>query len=151
MLTGDVRLNSTTHSILAAAIEVHRVMGAGLLESIYHPCFNYELAARGHRCVVQRPLAIKYKTIELGTVYRVDLVVDDLVVVEVKAVDALAPVHVAQVLTYLKLTGCPAGLLINFNVPRLMDGVRRVLLPRDGGDRGGNGSTRRNEATERNQ
>ena len=87
--------------------------------------------------MVQRPLTVNYKAIELGGIYRIDLLVDDLVIVELKSIDTIAPVHVAQVLTYLKLAQCPAGLLINFNVQRLMDGVRRVFLPR--GDRGNEG------------
>jgi len=119
--------NSITKHIIAAAIEVHRTIGPGLLESTYMPCLTYELAARGLRHVEQRSIPIVYKGIVLSSHYRVDLIVEDTVVVEVKSVDQLLAVHQAQLLTYLKLTGCAAGLLINFNVPRLVDGVRRVI------------------------
>ncbi|OFW17837.1 MAG: GxxExxY protein [Acidobacteria bacterium RIFCSPLOWO2_02_FULL_65_29] len=129
MLIDNQRLNDLTGSILSAGIEVHRVLGPGLLESIYIACLQYELATRGLRFVSQQAVPVVYKSVKLDSVYRVDLVVEDLVVVEVKSVDAIAPVHKAQVLTYLKLTGCPAGLLINFNAARLMDGVKRLINP----------------------
>jgi GxxExxY protein len=135
MLLQDERLNDVTRTILGAAIEVHRVLGPGLLESIYLRCFRFELKARGLRVVVQQPIPVIYKTIRLNTAYYVDLIVEDLVIVEVKAVGALAPVYSAQVLTHLRLTKKPAGLLINFNVPRLMDGVKRLInRTRDGGE-----------------
>jgi GxxExxY protein len=127
MLVDDARLNHVTRNILGGAIEVHRVLGPGLLESPYIPCLEYELAERGLSYVAQQPISLAYKTLRLEAVYRVDLLVDDLVVVEVKCVEALAPVHRAQLLTYMRLMNKPAGLLINFNVARLMDGVKRVL------------------------
>ena len=136
MLVGVAKMNATTRSILSTAIEVHRVLGPGLLESAYQPCFCYELSVRRHQFAAQRIVPLTYKDAAIAAHYRLDLIVDELVVVELKSVDALAPVHRAQMLTYLKLTGCPVGLLINFNVPRLMDGVKRVLLPT-----GGNGAT----------
>ena len=113
----------------AGAIEVHRTLGPGLLESIYAPCLHAELAARQLRFVTQRAVQIVYKGMPLEASYRVDLIVEDLVV-ELKSTSALLPVHQAQVLTYLEITKCPAGLLINFNVPRLMDGVKRLINPR---------------------
>jgi len=116
-----------TRKIIGAAIEVHRTLGPGLLESIYQPCLQLELASRKIRFVAQRPIPIVYKGMPLDASYRVDLIVEDLVVVEVKAVAALAPIHEAQGLTYMRLTGCPAGLLINFNVPLLVDGVQRLI------------------------
>ena len=107
-----------------------------MLESIYLACLQFELSERGLRFEYQRAVPVVYKSIRLAVVHRIDLLVEDSVVVEVKAVDALLGVHQAQVLTYLRLTGCPAGLLINFNVPRLTDGVRRLLNPkRDGAER----------------
>jgi GxxExxY protein len=130
MLIDTPRINSLTGEILGAAIEVHRELGPGLLESAYAPCLEYELAARGLRFISQSRLPISYKTIALQCGYRVDLIVEDAVIVEIKAVDALAPVHQAQVLTYLRLTGCLVGLLVNFNTPRLMDGVRRLVNSR---------------------
>jgi GxxExxY protein len=118
-----------TRRVLGAAIEVHRTLGPGLLESVYMPCLRLELASRGLRFVVERVVPIVYKGNALGSSYRIDLIVEYRVVVEVKSVWALAPVHEAQVITYLRLTGCPVGLLINFNVPLLMDGVKRLVNP----------------------
>lgn len=122
-------LNGLTRPIVGAAIEVHRTLGPGLLESIYFQCLQIELASRKVRFMTQRRLPIVYKGVVLDASYRVDLVVEDRVVVEVKSCAALEPVHEAQVLTYLHLTGCPVGLLINFNVPLLKDGVRRLINP----------------------
>ncbi len=125
----DARFNTITGEILSAAIEVHRTLGPGLLESTYTSCLQFELSVRKLRFVSQRAIPIAYKGMQLDTSYRVDLIVEDVVVVETKSVASLLAVHRAQVLTYMKLTDCPAGLLINFNVPRLMDGVLRLLLP----------------------
>src|SRR5262245_59699677 len=103
--------NEITGEILGAAIEVHRALGPGLLESAYLQCLQFELSARKMRYVSQQSIPIVYKTIALDASYRVDLIVEDRVVVEVKSVAALLPVHQAQVLTYMKLSGCPVGLL----------------------------------------
>jgi GxxExxY protein len=130
MLLDDSRLNDLTGTILAAAIEVHRILGPGLFESVYQACLQFELEARSLRFVVEHSVPIVYKTLRLDGAYRVDLLVEDLVVVEIKSVDALLPVHKAQVVTHVRLTGKPAGLLINFNVSRLMEGVKRVLNTR---------------------
>jgi GxxExxY protein len=127
VLLDDQKVNEITGKILGAAIEVHLVVGPGLLESVYCACLHYELAARGLRFAIQHHLPIKYKEVTLAASHHVDLIVEDLVVVEVKSVAALVPVNIAQALTYLRLSGCPAALLINFNVPRLMEGVRRVI------------------------
>jgi GxxExxY protein len=97
---------------------------------IYIPCLHYELTARNLRFVAQRSIPIVYKGMSIEACYRVDLIVEDVVVVEVKSVAAILPVHEQQLQTYLKLTGCPVGELINFNVPRLMDGVKRRLNPK---------------------
>ena len=121
--------NHVTGPIIASAIEVHRTLGPGLLESTYMPCLEYELAARKLRFVTHHAIPIVYKELKLGTNYYADLIVEDRIVVEVKSVAAVMPVHAAQTLTYLRLTNCPVGLLINFNVPRLVDGVQRVLNP----------------------
>jgi GxxExxY protein len=127
-------LNQITHGILGAAIEIHRALGPGLLESAYLQCLQWELGSRKFRFSTQRVVPIVYKNTTLDTCYRVDLVVEDLVIVEAKSVAELLPVYHAQTLTYMRLTGCPAGLLINFNVPRLMDGVKRLInTPRDSG------------------
>ncbi len=123
-------INRLTGDIIGAAIEVHRALGPGLLESPYAACLHDELRIRGRRFAVQCAVPIVYKGRPLDAAYRVDLIVEDTVVVEIKAVEALAAVHQSQLLTYLRLTGCPVGLLINFNVPKLLDGVRRVVNTR---------------------
>jgi GxxExxY protein len=122
--------NHLTREVLGAAIEVHRHLGPGLLESTYVPCLQYELRAARLNFVAQRTIPVVYKGIPLESSYRVDLIVEESVVVEVKAVALLTPVFEAQLLTYLHLTRCPVGLLINFNVPRLVDGVKRLINPR---------------------
>ena len=116
-----------TREILGAAIEVHRHLGPGLLESTYMPCLQFELKERRLKFDAERIIPIVYKGVLLAASYRVDLIVEGLVVVEVKSVAALMPVFRAQVITYMRLTHCPAGLLINFNAPGLMDGVKRLL------------------------
>ena len=126
-MSDEPHLNLVTGQIIGAAIEVHRSIGPGLLESTYMQCLQFELAGRNLRFVVQRPVPILYKGVQLDANYRIDLLVEDLVVVEVKSLECLLPVHQAQVLTYMRLTDCPAGLLINFNVPKLVDGVKRLI------------------------
>lgn len=117
-----------TGQIIGAAIEVHRALGPGLLESAYQACLARELSLRGIAFEREKPLPVEYKGLELDCGYRLDFLVEDRVVLELKAVDRLLPVHEAQLLTYLKLTGCRVGLLINFNVAVLKEGiVRRVL------------------------
>ncbi len=122
----EERLNRITGLVIGAAIEVHRHLGPGLLESTYEACLVHELAQRGCTVEQQKPLPLVYKGIRLECGYRIDLLVDGLVVVEVKAVDDLAPIHTAQLLSYLRLSGCKVGLLINFNVEVLKDGIRRL-------------------------
>jgi GxxExxY protein len=123
----EAPFNQITGDVIAAAIEVHRILGPGLLESTYTPCLQYELAARKLRFVTQQPLQLVYKGMALKASYRLDLVVEDTVVVEVKSVENLGPVHNAQLLTYVNLSNRPVGLLINFNVPKLVSGVRRLI------------------------
>ena len=117
-----------TERILAAAIEVHKRLGPGLMESAYQACLSREMALRGieHECEVDLP--VDYKGVQLDCGYRLDMVVENAVIVELKSVQAVLPIHEAQLLTYLKLSGKRVGLILNFNVPILMDGqVRRVL------------------------
>jgi GxxExxY protein len=121
-------INELTHETIGAAIEVHRELGPGLLESSYRECLCHELLLRGVDFRKERMVPLQYKGIRLECGYRVDLLVGDLVVVELKAIEALLPVHEAQLLTYLRLGGWKAGLLINFNVPVLKDGIRRRVL-----------------------
>jgi GxxExxY protein len=119
--------NDVTSEIIGSAIEVHRNLGPGLLESAYLPCLEHEMTARRLQYVTQRLVPVVYKTIRLDATYRIDLLVENQVIVELKAVERLLPVHDSQLLTYLHLTGCPAGLLLNFNVSRMTDGIRRLL------------------------
>ena len=117
-----------TEKIIGAAIEVHRTLGPGLLESVYQTCLAHELTERGIAFVQEKAIPVVYKEHQIDCGFRLDFLVADKVVVELKAQDSLQPVHEAQLLTYLKLTGCKVGLLINFNAPLLKDGiVRRVL------------------------
>ncbi len=117
-----------THEIIGAAIEVHRTLGPGLLESAYSECLARELSLRGIPFEREKPLPVVYKEIKLDCGYRIDFLVDGRVVVELKAIEALAPIHDAIVLTYLRLSGCKIGLLINFHVEVLKDGVKRFVL-----------------------
>lgn len=128
METSKLLDRELTALIIGAAIEVHRQLGPGLLESAYEECLCREMKLQGIGLERQRPLPLEYKGAKLDCGYRLDLVVEGRVVVEVKAVDALAPVHDAQLLTYLRLTGLKVGLLINFNVPVLKSGIRRLVL-----------------------
>jgi GxxExxY protein len=115
-------------SVLDAAFAIHRALGPGLLESTYEVCLEHELRQRGHEVSRQAALPVVYETIKLDAGYRIDLMVDGAVIVEVKSVEALAPVHEAQVLTYLKLSSRRLGYLINFNVALLKQGIRRLIL-----------------------
>ncbi|PWH14990.1 MAG: GxxExxY protein [Anaerolineae bacterium] len=121
-------LNLITEKIIGAAIEVHRVLGPGLLESAYEACLIYELTRRGLKVEQQKPLPVVYKDVRLDIGYRLDLLVEDSVIVELKAVEQLLPIHEAQLISYLKLSGYRLGLLINFNVLILKDGIRRRAL-----------------------
>jgi GxxExxY protein len=123
-----IELNQCTEQIIGAAIEVHKVLGPGLLESAYEECLCRELAVRSIPFERQRSLPVEYKGTKLDCGYRLDLLVANSVVVEIKAVSAIEPVHEAQLLTYLKLGGWKVGLLINFNVALLKDGIRRRIL-----------------------
>jgi GxxExxY protein len=119
--------NVRSREVIGAAIEVHRALGPGFLESIYEESLCMELYDRGIPFVRQREVIIRYKGRDVG-IGRADLIIDDALIVELKAVDVLAPIHKAQLLSYLRSTGYPLGLLINFNVTTLRDGIRRVVL-----------------------
>ena len=121
------RLNSISEAVIGAAIEVHRALGPGLLESAYQACLAYELEQRGLAATREVPLPVVYGEVTLNCGYRLDLVVENAVVIEVKAVDKLVPIHEAQLLSYLKLSDRRLGLLINFHVTMLRDGLRRVV------------------------
>ncbi len=120
-------VNKTTEAIIGAAIEVHRYLGPGLLESAYEECLCHELALRKISFKRQFPLPISYKGKTMDCSYRIDLLVRDEVVVELKAVEKLLPIHEAQTLTYLKLGSWNVGLLLNFNVPILRNGIKRLV------------------------
>lgn len=120
-------LNNVTSGIIGAAIDVHRALGPGLLESAYKACLAYELIQREMKVEQQKPLPLIYRDVQLDCGYRIDLLVDDAVILEIKSVDSLAPIHQAQLLSYLKLSGCEVGLLINFNVKLLKQGIVRMV------------------------
>lgn len=124
----NLGINEVTRSIIGAAIAVHRELGAGLLESVYEECMAYELTQRGMQFERQKPIPVIYRGIPFECGFRVDFLVASQVVVELKAVERVLPVHMAQTLTYLKLTGCKLGLILNFNVEQMVKGVKRVAL-----------------------
>ncbi|MCX7986209.1 MAG: GxxExxY protein [Bacteroidales bacterium] len=119
--------NQITEIIIGKAIQVHKALGPGLLESAYEECLNYELLKSGLKVERQKGLPLIYEEVKLDCGYRVDLWVEKKVIVEIKSVETLNDIHMAQILTYLKLSGCKVGLLINFNVLRLMEGLKRVV------------------------
>ena len=121
-------LNRVTSDVIGAAIEVHRQLGPGLLESSYRECLCRELVLRSIPFEREKPLPLTYKGIHLGCGYRLDLLVSGSIVVEVKSVEVLAPIHDAQLITYLRIGGCRVGLLINFNVAVLKSGIHRRIL-----------------------
>ena len=121
-------INQLTGTIIGSAIEVHKALGPGLLESAYEECLWFEIQSKGLNAQRQVSLPIDYKGRQLDCGYRLDLLVDDKIVVEIKAVEKLLPIHKAQLLTYLKLGGWNLGLLLNFNVPVLKQGIRRLVL-----------------------
>ena len=119
--------NPASHAVITATMRVHTELGPGLLESTYSACLQYELKDAGYHCLAQVGLPVIYRGVRLDLGYRMDLLVEDLVIVEIKSVDAISPVHQAQLLSYLKLSGKSLGLLINFNVVHLKDGIRRFV------------------------
>jgi GxxExxY protein len=121
------RLDAITRKIIGAAIEVHKRLGPGLLESAYATCLAFELRHVGVKVEEQKPLPVIYRDVKLDCGYRLDLVVEDSVVIEIKAVERLAPIHDAQLLSYLRLSGMRVGLLINFHVQVLKNGLRRIV------------------------
>ena len=120
-------INDLTGEIIGAAIEVHKTLGPGLLESIYEECICIEFGKRGMAYDLQKEINIEYKGVRLESKYRIDVVVCKMVIVELKTVDELAPIHDAQVLSYLKLTGLKIGLLINFNSTNLHESIKRIV------------------------
>ena len=121
-----MNINDLTGQVINAAIEVHKTLGPGLLESIYEECLCHELGLRRIPYERQKEFPIEYKGIKLNASFRLDVLVNKQLILEIKSCDTLLPIHEAQLLTYLKLTGLKIGLLINFNVPMLKDGIKRL-------------------------
>ncbi|MCK4392609.1 GxxExxY protein [Candidatus Bipolaricaulota bacterium] len=122
-----MKLTKLTQEIIGAAMKVHSTLGPGLLESAYEACLEYELKQRGFRVERQKALPVVYENVKLDCGYRIDLLVERAVIVELKAVGSLAPIHEAQLLSYLKLSEVQVGLVINFNVVHLRDGIKRLV------------------------
>lgn len=123
-----MQLNQITHEILDSAYKVHSALGPGLLESAYQACLVYELKKKGLKVEVEKPLPLVYEEVKLECGYRIDILVESKVVVELKTVEAFTDVHIAQVLTYLKLSENKVGLLLNFYTKSLKDGIKRLIL-----------------------
>jgi GxxExxY protein len=119
--------NKISNIVIGCGLKVHSALGPGLLESSYAACLNYELVVAGLFVEAQKPLPLIYESVKLECGYRIDLMVERKLIIEIKSVEALNDLHLAQTLTYLKLSGCRLGLLMNFNVIRLKDGIRRVV------------------------
>jgi GxxExxY protein len=126
-MTEKERLNRISEQIIGAAIDVHRALGPGLLESAYAACLAFDLAGLGLKVEQEKPLPVVYRDVRLDCGYRLDFVVENAVIVEIKAVTELQPIHHAQLLSYLKLSGLKVGLLINFHERMLKDGIRRIV------------------------
>ena len=120
-------LNQLSSRIIGAAIEVHKTLGPGLLESTYEECLCHELGLQGLKYDRQVNLPVRYKDKQLNCGYRIDTIVERLIILELKAVDAILPIHKAQLLTYLKLSNFRLGLLLNFNIPLMRDGIHRIV------------------------
>jgi len=123
-----MEFDELSHRVIGCALEVHRNLGPGLLESTYEQCLAHELATAGIPFKLQCGLPVEYKGLKLDCGYRIDVLVDDLIIVELKSVDVILPIHKAQLLTYMKLSGVRIGLLMNFNVKYLKDGIVRMVL-----------------------
>jgi GxxExxY protein len=122
------KLNQITYEIIGAAYKVHSILGPGLLESTYEVCLEYELLKKGFKVEHQKALPVVYDGIHLDAGYRIDLLIEDAVIVELKAVEEIAPVHQAQLMTYLKLSERKLGLLMNFNVTDMKKGIKRIIM-----------------------
>jgi GxxExxY protein len=123
-----MQFDDLSNSVIGCAIEVHRTIGPGLLESTYRQCLAYELSHVGISIQIELPLPVRYKDFLLDCAYRIDLLVSGDLIVEAKCVEALLPIHQAQILTYMRLAKVPVGLLINFNVTKLQNGIKRFAL-----------------------
>ena len=120
-------VNEVSGHVVDSSMKVHTTLGPGLLENVYETCLSYELRKRGFKVLTQLPLPVAYDGVQIEVGYRLDILVNDVVIVEVKAVTRVLPIHEAQLLSYLKLSGKQVGLLINFHEPHLRDGIRRLV------------------------
>jgi len=127
-ITEGVIHRDLTETIIGGAITVHKELGPGLLESVYEKCLAFELADRGLSVTTQKEIPVRYKNLTFDCSFRADLIVENKVLLELKSIDQLMPIHTSQVITYLKLTGLRTALLINFNVPTLKTGLKRISL-----------------------
>jgi len=127
-MKGNIQFEELSKVVIGCAIEVHRELGPGLLESAYEQCLAHELRLRGIPFELQKVMPVDYKGVQIDCGYRLDLLVDGQLIIELKAVAAIEPIHEAQILTYLKLAKVKTGLLINFNVPLLKDGIQRFVF-----------------------
>jgi GxxExxY protein len=127
-MKGSIQFDGLSRAVIGCAIEVHRELGPGLLESAYEQCLAHELKLQGVPFELQKVMPVEYKGVQIDCGYRLDLLVDGKLIVELKAVAAIEPIHEAQLLTYLKLARVKTGLLINFNVPMLKEGIKRLVL-----------------------
>jgi len=124
----NMNIEDVFRKVLDCSFKIHTSLGPGLLESVYVECLNYELIKSGLFVEKQKPLPLIYENVKMEAGYRIDLLAEGKVVVEVKAIDSLADIHMAQILTYMRLSECRLGLLVNFNVVHLKDGIKRVIL-----------------------
>jgi len=125
------RMEATARQIVNCAIKVHKALGPGLLESVYQKCMAYELQRSGAKVTCETPLPVKYEEIVIDTGFRIDMLVNDCVIIENKTVDNLLPIHYAQLLTYLKLSNHKLGFLLNWNVPLMKDGIKRLIYDKN--------------------
>jgi GxxExxY protein len=123
-----MEFDNLSNKIIGCAIEVHKYLGPGLMESAYERCLSYEINAAGLKHEVQKQIPIEYKGVKLDVGYRIDLIVENSVIIELKSVEQILPIHEAQILTYMKLAEVSVGLLINFNVIKVKDGIKRFVL-----------------------
>ena len=127
MDSGDPHTEEVARKIVDGAFRVHSLLGPGLLECVYEQCLAHELKKRGLRFELQKPVPIEYDSVRIDCALRLDMLVEDSVIVEIKAIEVVQPVHKAQLLSYLRLANKPLGLLINFHVPLIKDGIKRVI------------------------
>ena len=123
-----MEFDELSKKVIGCALEVHKALGPGLMESVYEKCLSIELAKAGLKNEVQKALPVNYKGVKIDCGYRVDILVEDNLIVELKSVDKVLPIHQSQILTYMKLAGVSTGLLLNFNVTKLKDGIQRFVL-----------------------